>query len=111
MARPMQETRFELARRELLAIEAACGHVVRCEAGELWITVDGPRDIVLGPGESYRAEGKGAAVISALRPAELTVTRPEHCAEARKEGAEWTLAGLLRWKAAPLAGSPATRIG
>lgn len=76
MTRSMQETHYELARRELLAIDAACDHLLKCESGELWITEEGPRDIILGPGESYRAEGAAAVVVSALKASVLAVTHP-----------------------------------
>jgi hypothetical protein len=72
-----------------------------------WITVDGPRDIILGPGESYRAEERSALVVSGLRPSVLAVAQPPAGPPARRAGAEWVLARLLRWRAEPLAARPA----
>lgn len=110
----MQKTHHELARRELLAIDAAGDHEITCESGELWITVEGPQDVILGPGESYSAGKDAVVVVSALRDSTLTLAHPAGCSPAcapHKAGAEWKLAGLLRWRVAPLAASRAPCIG
>lgn len=109
MAPAMHETRHELAKRELMAIEVACDDLIECESGELWITREGPRDIILAAGESYRAQGREALVVSALRPSVLTLRHPERSAQACREGAESIIARLLRRRFGPQA--PATHIG
>jgi hypothetical protein len=43
---------------------------VRCARGSLWITHDGdPKDVILAPGESYRAERREAMHVFATQPA------------------------------------------
>lgn len=47
---------------------------VRCADGSLWITNDGdPKDIMLGTGESYRAEREDAMHVYALQPTLLEI--------------------------------------
>lgn len=109
----MQENRYTLAARELLALSTSSPSIVRCLDGELWITQAGDqRDIILRPGESWHDEANNdEIVISALRASTLTLahesagTRP---ATPRREGAAWTLAALRRWKHPPLAILPAS---
>lgn len=110
MATIVQYTLFDLARRELLVLSAACDHELTCTAGELWITLDGDsRDLVLGPGESYRVEGKGAVVVSALKASTLNV-RHESVSGSRPTGACRMLYSLLNWEFPPLAALPSTLI-
>lgn len=78
MATITQHTCFELALRELVTLADARGHVLACESGELWITIDGDgRDIILGPGQSHRIGTAAPVVVSAVRPATLSVHRQE----------------------------------
>lgn len=78
MAQITQVTHCELARRELLSISDARGDLICCNTGELWITVDGDRrDVVLPAGASWRIEGDGAVVVSALQPSAFSVERHE----------------------------------
>lgn len=107
MAKIVQETRYELADGELLALDRIAGRELACRAGELWITVDGrPEDIILGPGQRWRAEEDSTVVVSALQDSLLVVTRA--CVRAPRGRAESLLAALLRWRHAPLASMPAT---
>jgi hypothetical protein len=99
MATITQETRFELARRELVTLADARDQVLTCDSGELWITVDGDRrDIILGPGESYRIERAAPVVVSATRAATLTVAHTQAFAPRGS-----MLASLLNWRFPPLA--------
>ena len=110
MAANTQETRRALARRELLALDRARGYLLTCESGELWITRDGSvDDLVLGAGESWRVEGDGEFVVSALRPALLVIVHPPAAAPriAPHGRAASVLALLRRWKHPPLASYPA----
>jgi hypothetical protein len=76
MAVITQVTHCELARRELLAIADARGDLVRCSAGELWLTVDGDRrDVVLPAGADWRIESDGPVVVSALQPSAFSIER------------------------------------
>lgn len=78
MAVITQVTRCELARRELLALADARGDLIRCSAGELWITVDGERrDVVLPAGADWRIASDGPVVISALQAATFSIERRE----------------------------------
>lgn len=107
MAKIVQETRYELADGELLALEHIGGRELACRAGELWITVDGrAEDIILGAGARWQAADDGAVVVSALKDSLLAVTTS--CTRAPRGRAESLLGMLLRWRHAPLAAMPAT---
>lgn len=77
MALITQVTRCELSRRELLTLADVEDHVVACESGELWITLDGDRrDVLLAAGERWRVPGKESVVVSALQASVFRVERP-----------------------------------
>jgi hypothetical protein len=47
---------------------------VRCARGSLWITHDGdPKDVILAPGDSYRAERRDAMHVFAMQPAAFEI--------------------------------------
>lgn len=47
---------------------------VRCSEGSAWITHDGdPKDVILGAGETYRAEREDALHLYALQPCILEI--------------------------------------
>jgi len=117
MAKIVQETRIEMAARELLALGCIEDHELACNSGELWITVDGMQeDIILGPGERWQVTGNTPVVVSALKPSLLVTT------DARKQAtlaapcigaparAESILARLLRWRHPGLAAIPVTML-
>jgi hypothetical protein len=63
-----------LPRGKLLAIADASQVELQCLQGCLWITVDyDVRDIVLEPGDTFRADVKRRALVFALKPSELSV--------------------------------------
>lgn len=111
MAKIVQETRFELANRELLALDHVEGQVLTCVSGELWITLDGcQEDIILGPGRHWQVPYRAPLVVSALKPSVLLAVHPRGralCFRPRRR-AEWLLAQLLRWRHPPLSSMPAT---
>ena len=110
MASITQETRFELARREIVTLTDAHEHTLTCSAGEVWITVDGERrDIILGPGESCRIERAAPVVVSATRPAVLTVAHTRAFAP-RAAGTGTMQVSLLNWSFPPVAAFAATLI-
>lgn len=48
--------------------------MVRCASGSIWITQDGdPKDVILEPGESYRAERDDAMHVFALTPSVMEI--------------------------------------
>jgi hypothetical protein len=48
--------------------------MIRCASGSLWITHDGdPKDVILVPGESYRAEREDAMHVFALQDSVLEI--------------------------------------
>lgn len=111
MAEIKQETRYQLAQRELLALEHAEGYLLACTAGEVWITVAGQQeDIILKAGESWPVDDAGAVVVSALQPALLVATHPQAVVPriATRQMAESILLLLQRWKHRPLARYPST---
>lgn len=76
MATITQEARFELSRRELVSVVGARGHTLRCDSGELWITLDGQAsDLILLGGETCVIPTDAEVVISAFRASTLSVHR------------------------------------
>lgn len=54
-----------LTRGTVLRIENARGTLVRVECGTVWITQDGdPEDIILYPGQCFRLDCEGLALVS-----------------------------------------------
>lgn len=110
MATILQYTLFELAKRELVVLSDARDHELTCVSGELWITLDGDRrDIILGPGASFRAETRAPIVVSAVAAATLNV-RHSVAAAPRLAGARRMLCSLLNWEFPPLAALPSPLI-
>ena len=114
MARIVQETHIELAKRELLALGCIEGHELACLAGELWITVDGSsKDIILGPGQRWKVTGSAPVVVSALKPSRLVTSDPRGlaapCIKGRAQ-AETILTSLLRWRHPGLSAIPVTML-
>jgi quercetin dioxygenase-like cupin family protein len=112
MATIVQETRYQLAKHELLALEHRSGHLLTCISGELWLTVDGEQeDVILLPGQVWRVPGNVPVVVSALRPALLVATRPPcHESPPDQRRAAMLLSLLMRWRHPPLAAHPASLI-
>jgi hypothetical protein len=110
MATITQETRFDLLKSELVTLSDARGHVLDCESGELWITLDGDsRDIILGPGQGYRIESDKPVLVSALKSSSLKL-RHCQCFGPRAAGAKSLLVSLLNWEFPPLAAFPSPLI-
>ena len=106
MAQNTQELRYELAKRELLALDRAKGHVLACVAGEIWITAYGStQDVVLKPGQCWRVENAEAVVASALKASVVLVAHPCEAAPrlAPRVMVEGILRLLKRWQHPPLA--------
>jgi hypothetical protein len=113
MAQNTQETRYQLARRELLALERGKGHLLSCASGEVWITVQGGQeDIILKAGESWRVLDGAAVVASALQASVLVVAHPQAAALriALHQAAAAILLLLRRWKHPSLASYPSTLV-
>ena len=111
MTRITQETRYTLAKRELLALDRARGNSLVCESGEIWVTRDdSQQDIILQAGESLLVEDGAAVVASALKPSVLVVAHLSAAAPriAPRQMAEAILLLLRRWKHPPLASYPST---
>ena len=106
MATITQETRFELAQRELVSIAKARGQTMTCDTGELWITVDGDsRDIILHSGETWRIDSNADLVISAVRASTLSV-RYSQALGSLADNAKRLLCSLRNWEFPPLAAFP-----
>jgi hypothetical protein len=114
MSEIRQVKRTSLAKRELVVIDDACGHLLLCETGELWITFDASRrDVILTAGQSWAVTGRGHVVISALQPSVLALTHRPSCKPAcvpSREGAVAMLNLIRRWRFPALASFPAYRI-
>lgn len=53
---------------ESVAIREGLGWTITCESGTAWLTQQhDTRDVVLSPGESFRLDRSGLAVVHALR--------------------------------------------
>jgi hypothetical protein len=69
-------SRYQVAleHQGLFDIADASAVTLRCESGDLWITLDNdPRDIVLRAGEVFTTDEHRRALVYALRPSALTL--------------------------------------
>jgi hypothetical protein len=67
---------FDLARGELLRLDAWPGVDVCCDAGRVWITQErDARDVWLNAGESVHLAGRGLALLEADLSARVRVAR------------------------------------
>lgn len=58
-----------LPARQLFEITDAAGVRILCTAGSLWLTLDhDPRDVILGPGDSFEADAPRRALLYAFEP-------------------------------------------
>jgi hypothetical protein len=76
--------RLALARREWVVLSQVRHQTLVCEAGELWVTLDGEgEDHVLRPGERLVVAANASVIVSATREAVLRVvaSAPEGCVE------------------------------
>ena len=65
---------FDLARGELLRLDAGPGVDVSCDAGRVWITQErDARDLWLNAGESVHLAGRGLALLEADRTARVRI--------------------------------------
>lgn len=105
-----QERQLELGLRELLILDDARHHLIRCDSGELWLTQEGDRrDRVLPAGHAWLVEATGPVVLSALKPATATLiqTRPGRpVGQPRRDGTAPLLDRLRRWRFPSLASFP-----
>ena len=63
-----------MARGEARRFDVDRSVMLSCASGSLWITVDGdPKDVILGPRESYQADRDGAMHVFALQPCTLEI--------------------------------------
>ncbi|HZN47595.1 MAG TPA: DUF2917 domain-containing protein [Ramlibacter sp.] len=63
-----------LPRRAIVPLQVAPGASIACTLGCLWLTEDGsPRDIVLEPGDAWKASRANTVLVSALRESVFSV--------------------------------------
>jgi hypothetical protein len=68
------DLRIQLDRGRTLRLSDALGATVRVTRGELWMTQEGdPRDVVLGPGDTFSIDRGGLSVLQALSAATVTL--------------------------------------
>jgi hypothetical protein len=66
---------LRLSRGQALRLRDGAGSTICACEGRLWITEENrPSDVVLTPGECYRLQSGGIAVVEALREAALTLS-------------------------------------
>lgn len=110
MATITQETRFELAARELVSIANARDQLLTCDSGELWITVEGdPRDLILKSGSHWRIDSNAEVIISAIRDSTLHLGHQQSLGSLACS-ARRMLFSLKSWEFPPLAAFPAQLI-
>ena len=69
------QTRFELGVGQMIQIPSG-PMIVKCTAGELWITENGiAADVILPPGATYISAGKGDVVGYGFDPSRIEVSR------------------------------------
>ena len=69
--------KLDLARGEVLRLEAASSFEVACEEGRVWLTEESNgRDLWLTAGQRARLSGRGLAVLEAVLPARIRVGAP-----------------------------------
>lgn len=82
-----------LQHRGLFEIADAAGVSLRCNSGDLWITLDNdPRDIVLSAGDVFTTDEHRRAIVYALGASELTLE-----AKARPKSPRSAEATLVRF--------------
>ena len=65
---------LKLSRGAQLKLRDAMGQTLSTSYGVIWITEENnPRDIVLQPGQSFRLQGEGLAMVEALTDAAISL--------------------------------------
>lgn len=68
---------LHLERRQMAVLDGQPGHILACQAGEVWITEDGDRrDRILAAGQAIALTRRGPLVVSACRAARLVLAAP-----------------------------------
>jgi hypothetical protein len=71
----------------MLRITESRGLLVQVAQGKVWLTEEGDhRDILLAPGQSFRLEREGLALVYALEPAALSLCSPRQRERAEPSG-------------------------
>ena len=66
--------RFCLARKDVVGLDGTHNTELRVHRGQVWLTQeDDVRDHVLGPGDAFRLDRKGHAVVQVLADAEISL--------------------------------------
>ena len=67
---------MRLERGAFLRIRAGAGEIISAHAGSVWVTEqDSLKDVVLRPGESFKLERRGIALVEAFSDASISVDR------------------------------------
>lgn len=78
---PLHPRTIHLPHQAIHTLPDAAGIPIECCSGSVWITLDDdPRDIVLGPGESFTAGSHRRALVSALSNARIRIAAPPQSA-------------------------------
>ena len=74
----LNDGEIHLTENSPLRLRNAAGQGITCTSGTIWITVTGnARDIFLAPGESYRVQGNGLALVEAIGAGSIQIFRKE----------------------------------
>jgi|GEM_PF-1281867 len=75
----LNDGEIHLTENSPLCLRNAAGQGITCTSGTIWITVTGnARDIFLEPGESYRVQGNGLALVEAIGAGSIQICRKEN---------------------------------
>lgn len=72
----LSQSEICLGKRQMLSLIDGAGVRIDARSGTVWVTQHhDPRDIVLGPGESFTLDAPGQAIVQAFEPSCVSLTQ------------------------------------
>ncbi len=106
----MQETQFNLGKRELISLCNEHLLTLACISGEIWVTFDGRSDdIILKAGNSIELRGMKGIVLSGLQESRIGLTSTIGCRVNSMQSAA-IADRRLRWNFPTLSSFPAHQL-